>query len=200
MGVAPHGGVFLYERSGEHWKLAGSSAAEAVQTAQPVVELANTQQPVRLPASATAPGAAKWFSRYLQKHVTKKPLASRKAVTDWEKKHAITLPRAYAGFVTKIGRHSFEDVFGREGYAVRIVGPSALDATEYRRDAPEGPADEAEPDGLMFAVAVNGDCLCFDLRGRKGDYPVYYFDHEMTAFELFAENFAAAVRRIVNRE
>jgi hypothetical protein len=52
----------------------------------------------------------------------------------------------------------------------------------------------------MFAVAVNGDCLCFDLRGPKGKYSVYHFDHEMTAFEPFAENFAAAVRRMVNRE
>ncbi|MFM9960463.1 MAG: SMI1/KNR4 family protein [Planctomycetaceae bacterium] len=67
-------------------------------------------------------------------------------------------------------------------------------------EAKEGVLDDAEPDGLLFAEAINGDALCFDLRGRNQKYPVFHFDHETTRFEPFAADFASAIRRLVEGE
>ena len=150
--------------------------------------------PVKKPEDAT-----KWFRNFLKDKKSDKPLAQAATIAAWEKKNKIKLPKSYADFVTTVGRLSFGDVLGREGYSVRVVGPKSLDAREYRRDLPED-GGEAEPDGLLFAVAINGDAFCFDLRGAKQDYPVFHFDHEMERFEPFADNFAAAIKRMSEQE
>jgi hypothetical protein len=68
------------------------------------------------------------------------------------------------------------------------------------RDSPENPEDDPEPDGLLFAIAVNGDCPRFDLRGTAPDYPVVYFDRETEAFSPYANSFAATVHRLASGE
>jgi hypothetical protein len=68
------------------------------------------------------------------------------------------------------------------------------------RDPPENPKDDPEPDGRLFAIAVNGDCLCFDLRDPALDYPVVHFDHETETFSPDANNFAATVHRLASGE
>ncbi len=151
------------------------------------------EQTPKKPANAT-----QWFQDYLASKASKKPLATADGIAAWEKKNSIQLPQSYADFVTTAGRHSFGDVFGREGYSVRVVGPKSLDAREYRRDPPEE-GEEAQPDGLLFAVAINGDAFCFDLRGAEQDYPVFHFDHETESFEPFADNFAAAIQRMTEK-
>jgi hypothetical protein len=155
-----------------------------------------------MPGAADAVDAAdtaRWLRSYLSENATARPLASRQTVADWEQKHGITLPQEYVDFVATVGRHSFTDMFGMEGYSVRILGPKQLDDRTFRRDRPQDASQEAEPDGLMFAAAINGDCLCFDLAGPVGKYVVYHFDHETSAFTAFAADFSQAVRRLVER-
>lgn len=150
-------------------------------------------------AHPTATDTVAWFKDYLASKSAKKPLATEQDITKWEKANKLKLPRDYVHFVTRVGRHSFADMLGMEGYDVRIVGPKQLDADGYRRDRPEGPAEEAEPDGVLFAVAINGDALCFDVRSGKGDYAIHRFDHETERFEPFAVSFSAAIRRLVEK-
>lgn len=174
--------------------------AEAEWIAQQSEHLASTE-------AATAPALrttartddAQWFREYLQAKSSTKPLATAATIAAWEKKHGITFPASYKAFVTTVGRHSFADMFGIEGFDVRIVGPKQCDATSYRRDPEEGANGDGEPDGLMFAVAINGDVLCFDVRDPARDFAVYHFNHETEQFESFAPTFAAAVRRLVER-
>jgi hypothetical protein len=163
------------------------------------IDQVNEQLPGRTAGIPSTGEATNWLREYLKQNPASNPLATRQAIAAWEKRHQIKLPKAYVDFATTVGRHTFADMFGMEGYDVRIVGPNDLDAQEYRRDEPEEPGEDAEPDGLMFAVAPNGDCLCFDLRGPEGNYPVYHFNHETKAFEPFADDFACAVRRLAER-
>jgi hypothetical protein len=171
--------------------------AEKMQQLQsaPAAKASTTKTLAAQKPAGKSSDVAKWFRAYLKAKTAAKPLATSDAVAAWEKKNGIKLPKAYGDFVTKIGRHSFPGVLEREGYSVRIVGPKGIDIKEYRRDVPTNGSD-AGPDGLLFAVAINGDALCFDLRGAKQDYPVYHFDHETESFEPFADNFAAAVKRL----
>jgi hypothetical protein len=179
-----------------------ATAAEAEWIAERLEKLKASEPPRAIEPSgaATAQDAARWFRNYLAKHKSAKPLATRESVAAWEKKHGIKLPGDYRDFVTTIGRHTFHDMFGMEGFDVQIVGPSQLDAREYRRDPPDDSTEAAEPDGLLFATAINGDCLCFDLRGPAGNYPVFHFDHETMAFVPFAPDFVGAICRLVDRQ
>lgn len=194
-GMPPQGGVFLYERVGElQWRL--------LEDTQNIAAVDEPESPPRVIAAAQPPpkqltkAASQWLVSYLNRHVAKKPLATREQVDAWEREHHIKLPADYTRFVSTIGRHKFANVKGLEGLDVSIVGPQDLDDKEYRRDADETSSEQSEPDGLMFAVAINGDCLCFDIRSGDGAYPVYYFDHETEQFEWFAASFAAAVHRL----
>jgi hypothetical protein len=142
--------------------------------------------------------SGKWFTAWIKKSVPNEFLASASTIKAWEKKHGIRLPKEYVKFATAVGKQTFADMFGKDEYDVTIVGLGELDAEGYRRDF-DDEAIEQSPDGLMFAVAINGDCLCFDLHGESGKYPVFHYDHETEAFQPFAENFAAAVRRLVEK-
>ncbi len=83
----------------------------------------------------------------------------------------------------------------------RHQSPRNLDQFEQFGDCCD-PAEEPsdEPDGVVFAIAVNGDCLCFDLRENAPDCPVFYYDHEEGTFTPYASNFVAAVRRLASGE
>lgn len=149
---------------------------------------------------AHSPSAAKWLTRFIAANTSTRPLSNISSLRAWTKKHDILLPKDYQRYATKVGRKKFRDLMGLEGLDVRIVGPNQFDVESLRRDPPDDPADEAEPDGLMFAIAINGDCLCFDLRSPATDYPVFCYDHEAKTFTPFAGNFAAAVHRLASGE
>jgi hypothetical protein len=146
------------------------------------------------------PTVADWLTRFIAENTSTRPLSNTSDLRAWSKKHHIPLPKDYQRYAKKVGRKKFRNLMGVEGLDVRIVGPRQFDVESLRRDPPDDPADEPEPDGLMFAIAINGDCLCFDLRSPATDYPVFSYDHEAETFTHFAENFAAAVHRLVSGE
>ena len=157
-------------------------------------------------AGTETPGApagldvAGWLTKFLNENASRKPLASSARVQVWSRTHGIQLPQDYERFATTVGRKRFHNLMGIEGLDVQIVGPNRLDCEGFRRDRPENPEDDPEPDGLLFAIAVNGDCLCFDLRGPAPDYPVFYYDHETETSVPYAGSFAAAVHRLASGE
>jgi hypothetical protein len=183
-----------------------ATAAEADWIATQVAKLKSMEQDAARAAGAETPvpaagvDLAQWLAQFLNENASRKPLASSARVQAWSRTHGIQLPQDYERFATTVGRKTLHDLIGIEGLDVRIVGPKRLDCECFRRDAPENPADDPEPDGLLFAIAVNGDCLCFDLRGPVPDYPVLYYDHETETFVPYAGNFAAAVHRLASGE
>jgi hypothetical protein len=190
----------------KHLKVKGLDYSSTMSNRKPTPSEAQWIEAKILEVSASGPVAPlvgsdheDWFKDYLRHISAESPLATREDCANWEKKHKIKLPAAYVEFITRVGEHSFADMQGREGYDVRILPPNELDADGFRRDAPEDPSEEAEPDGVLCAVAINGDGLCFDVRSGGGKYPVYHFNHETESFEPFAGDFIAAVRRLVER-
>jgi SMI1 / KNR4 family (SUKH-1)/WD domain, G-beta repeat len=202
-GVFPNGGVFLYQRQDTSWKLISEGQLPAKKKA-PIKKTTNKKTSASKQAKPIdkkgAHDTKKWFRSYLKDNSATKPMATAQIISAWEEKNQIKLPKQYIQFVTTVGRHLFVDMFGEESYNVRIVGPKQLDQKSYRRDDIESPNEEQEPDGLMFAVAINGDCLCFDLRPRGENKPVFHFDHEMETFQPFAIDFASAIWRLTKRE
>jgi hypothetical protein len=51
----------------------------------------------------------------------------------------------------------------------------------------------------MFADTDHGDCFVFDVSVKGGDYPVFWYDHESSSMEPFAENFAECIKRFAKR-
>jgi hypothetical protein len=125
-------------------------------------------------SSRTGVDLAGWLTQFLIENASRKPLTGSARVQAWSRTHGIRLPHDYERFATTGGRREFRNLTGIEGLDVQIVGPNQLDCEGFRRDPPEDPEYDPEPDGLLFAIAVNGDCLCFDLRGPVPDYPVVY--------------------------
>jgi len=183
-----------------------ATAAEAEWIAAQVEKLESIKQDAAQDADAATPvpsagvDRAEWLTQFLFENASPKPLANSARVQAWSRTHGIQLPQDYQRFATTVGNKRFRNLMGLEGLDVSIVGPDRLDCESFRRDPPENPEDDPEPDGLLFAIAVNGDCLCFDLLGPAPDYPVVYFDHETEAFSPYANTFAAAVHRLASGE
>jgi hypothetical protein len=130
----------------------------------------------------------------LRENASKKPpIADPKA---WEQANKIVLPPDYKRFITTVGRKSFKNVDDEEGYSVRLLPLRQLNAQENRRGEIDG---ESEVDGLMFAVAINGDCFCFDLASAGPDYSVVHFLHEINSFEPYATSFVECLRRFTGQ-
>jgi hypothetical protein len=225
-GAPPRGGVFVYQRgsSDRQWQLVsahrGQTSADSGHTrrhlqilgsaaewiAAQVEKLQSIKQDAAQAAGAATPvpsasvDRAEWLTQFLIENASPEPLANSARVQAWSRTHGIQLPQDYQRFATTVGNKRFRNLMGLEGLDVNIVGPDRLDCESFRRDPPENPEDDPEPDGLLFAIAVNGDCLCFDLRGPAPDYPVVYFDHETETFSPYANTFAAAVHRLASGE
>jgi hypothetical protein len=138
----------------------------------------------------TSGRSASWFENYLLKHKAKK--APRVDPEAWEKEQGIALSPDYKRLLRTVGRKTFRNIDGEEGFDVRLLLLRELDAAGYRRGCIEG---ETEVDGLMFAVAIDGDCFCFDLAAPGPDYPVVHFLHEGMFFEPYASSFVECLRR-----
>jgi hypothetical protein len=132
-----------------------------------------------------------WFREYLKHH-------TREAQSEWdikavERRLRVKLPKSYADFVTTIGPASFEDIDEQEGFTASILAPDQL---RFDLDANEFEDEESkEVIGLTFATTGHGDCFCFDVQKGKKEFPVHLFKHEYNAFESYAENFAACIKR-----
>ena len=154
---------------------------------QLLVELGLAEKPV-------AKGAVdRWFRKYLKKK------AGERVEYDWNKIETdlgFPLPSTYKEFVATVGEMTFDDVDDEEGFTVQILAPTGLDQS-YRKGWTEHSDEEsAEVDGLMFASTDYGDCICFDLAKNAPDYPVWWYNHEIMAFEAYAQNFAECIQRL----
>ena len=78
--------------------------------------------------------------------------------------------------------------------------PQKLDFSDYRRGAlKDTDEDSAAIDGVMFAEVDSGDCFVFDVATKGGDYPVYFYNHELNAMEPWSSNFAEGVKRFAEK-
>jgi hypothetical protein len=148
---------------------------------------------------ATDAAAGRWLKQYLTKNAPKKkpPRADFAAV---EKKHKLALPQSYKDFIAALGPRSFDDVMDVEGFKAKVLPPQKLDFRSYRRGKPKDlDEDFAKIDGVQFADTDHGDVFVFDVSTGDGDYPVYRYDHEQNSYEPFAANFAACLKRFVQR-
>jgi hypothetical protein len=161
------------------------------------VKGAGAKTKTKVPAAA---GAGRWLKQYLAKNAPKKkpPRADFAAV---EKKHKVSLPQAYKDFIAAVGARSFDDVMEVEGFKAKVLPPGKLGFRGYRRGKVKDlDEDSARIDGVQFADTDHGDVFVFDVSGHNGgDYPVYWYDHEQNSYEPFAPDFAACVRRFVER-
>ena len=142
---------------------------------------------------------AKWFRGYVRSHArVDVPSFDLRA---WEKRLRFRLPRSYSQFITRVGPAIFPNVDGQEGFTAHILGPDDLDVDHYR--AGERGAHDAETDAseaVMFARTEHGDSFCFDVSTPRREYPVLLYKHEYSAFEPYAENFAAFIRRLTDAD
>jgi hypothetical protein len=104
------------------------------------------------------------------------------------------LPASYREFAVRAGRKGFKNFQGEEGLTVTLLPPGKLDFATFANSDRE--ADQPSR-AVVFGSLNNGDALCFDLSKTDPEIPVYHYDHELDAFELFAANFPACVRRLV---
>ena len=140
-----------------------------------------------------------WFKQYLQSNARKQKGAHDFAGV--EKKHGVKLPRSYKDFMATVGPKSYRDVNGEEGFTVRIVPPSRLEFSIFRKSGAAGGNDpDSKIDGVMFGTTDHGDAFCFDVGGKGSEYPVFHYQHEMDLFEPYADSFAGAVKRFAEKD
>lgn len=149
---------------------------------------------IPLHAPGTLSGAdAQWFREYQKKH------AADLGSIDWkriEKEGKVKLPKSYKDFMKSVGPCSFENIDEQEGFDVHILPPEELDFESFRAGKVTSEDDEVEPvDGVMFASTDHGDCFCFGIRKDRKEFEVFLYNHEMDAFEPYASDFAACVKR-----
>jgi hypothetical protein len=151
----------------------------------------------KLVASKTDNAAQKWFKQFLKKHAVNKAQAIDFASV--EKERTLILPQDYKDFATAVGAKSFRDVCDMEGSTTTILLPEQLDFENYRRGKlPDLEGDDAEVDGVMFAANDGGDCFVFDV-SAKGEWPVFWYQHEENTMESFAPNFAVCIKRFAQK-
>jgi hypothetical protein len=139
-----------------------------------------------------------WFEAYLRKTGKKAPKSV--SFTAIEQTQGFKLPSSYKEFVTKIGKKTFKNMDGEEGFHVRILPPEELNFTDFRKTSnwnTEKPNEE-RIDRVIFATTEHGDVLCFDVTKGASDYPIYLYDHEMGDFEPFTTNFASCIKRLAH--
>jgi hypothetical protein len=118
-----------------------------------------------------------------------------------EKQLKFKLPKSYIDFITQVGPTTFENVDELSGYSVSIFPPDKLDDKHFRAGKLETDDEESKViDGVMFALAINGDCFCFDIQKDKKEYAVFHYKHEYNFFEPYAENFAVCIQRLAGND
>lgn len=125
---------------------------------------------------------ASWLRHYLKNN-------ARSVLVDWdiqsvERQLQVKLPKSYLDFVSTVGPTSFENVDEQEGFSAFILSPNELDINESQAVG-----------RLTFAKTGHGDYFCFDIQKGKKEFAVSLYKHEYQYFELYAENFAACIRR-----
>jgi hypothetical protein len=142
----------------------------------------------------SAESDAAWFRNYLETNAGKKVTAADFEAV--EKKHKIKLPKSYKDFIGKVGAKKFKDVNDMEGSTTKVLPPKQLDFRDYRAGVLEDVDKEsAAVDGVMFASMDSGDCFVFDISRKGTDYPVFYYNHELSAMEPWANDFTGCIRR-----
>jgi len=149
--------------------------------------------------SVVEKSSTSWFKRYLQ--LNKNTNAKRVDFAPIEKKHRLKLPQAYKDFISTVGEKSFAGINETEGVTAVILPPAQLDFKDYRQGKlKELNEEQSQIDGVMFASTEHGDCFVFDVSKKaSGDYPIYHYEHEQNSLELFAPNFAACIKRFVEK-
>jgi hypothetical protein len=146
-------------------------------------------------APTSSPARDRWFQRFLKSHARRKQVP-----IDWraiESKAGVPLPPSYKAFAAAVGEMTFPEVDGIEGFSVRIVPPTRLDARRYRKGRVSVTDRDSEAvDGLLFATTGHGDGFCFDLAVAGPEYPVYLYDHDLCAYEAYSADFPACIRRL----
>jgi hypothetical protein len=148
--------------------------------------------------SVSANSAPKWFEQFPNRHARKvrKPVDFAAV----EQKHKLTLPQDDQDFIATVGPKYFADVRDMEGSTTTVLPPQKLDLKTHRRgQVPHLEGDDAEVDGVLFAVNDGGDCFVFDLSARGGDRPVFWHRHEENTLEPFAPKFAECIKRLAQR-
>ena len=85
------------------------------------------------------------------------------------------------------------------GFSAQVLAPTELDFKDYRRNKmPELIGEKSDIDGVMFAATDHGDAFIFDV-SQKGEFPIYWHDHENNTLEPFAPNFASCIRRFAEK-
>ena len=146
-------------------------------------------------APTGSPARDRWFQRFLKSHAARK-----QAPIDWhafESKAGVPLPPSYKAFASSVGELTFREVDGIEGFTVRILAPARLDARRYRKGKIRVTDEDSEAaDGLLFGTTGHGDGFCFDIAVPGPEYPVYLYDHDLCAYEAYAPNFPACIKRL----
>lgn len=140
-----------------------------------------------------------WFCEFLKRNAGK---AFRKMDLDAiEKRQKLMLPKDYKDFIITVGPMSFKHVMEIEGFTATILTPTKLDFKSYRRGSlPYLDKEQSQIDGVMFAKTEHGDAFVFDVSMKKGDYPVYWHDHEQNTLEPFAGTFAECIKRFAHKD
>ncbi len=158
------------------------------------------EQGIPLHALGTVPKEdAQWFRAYLKQHESKtKPDIDVKVL---EQTLKFKLPKSYVEFITKVGPVAFFDIDNEEGFDAGILLPQEFDATSYRKGVLFSEDEETKlTDGVMFADTGVGDCFCFDVQKSRKEFQVFIYKHDYGAFELYAENFAACIKRFATSQ
>lgn len=148
--------------------------------------------PLHAPGTVAADDA-KWFRQYLKDFAN-----NRVDPVDWkslEKAVKFKFPKTYKDFIDKSSSRSFKNVDQQEGLTVHLLLPKDLNHTSYRAGAID---TDDSVDGVMFASSDNGDCFCFDVREDRREFEVFHYLHEYGCFDLYAQNFAAFIRRLAS--
>ena len=158
------------------------------------------EQGIPLNAPGTVPKEdAQWFRVYLRQHESKIELNID--VKSLEQTLKVKLPKSYIEFITKVGPVTFSDIDNEEGFDARILLPQGSDSVSYRKGILFSEDEETKLiDGVMFADTGAGDCFCFDLQKSRKEFQVFIYKHDYGAFELYAENFAACIKRFATSE
>jgi hypothetical protein len=100
-----------------------------------------------------------------------------------------------------VGPKSFEGINETEGFIASVLPPEKLDFRTCRRGRMRNlDEDSARIDGVLFAETEHGDCFVFDAAAKGDDYPVFWYDHESSCFEPFAEDFAECIKRFASKD
>lgn len=137
---------------------------------------------------------AKWFRDYVKRHSAS--AAAEYDIKAAEKRLKFKLPKSYVDFVMKVGPVSFENVDEQEGFTACILSPHDLDSKGFRAGCMNATDEESNAiDGVMFARTEHGDSFCFDIKKTRKEFQVFLYKHDYNCFELYAENFAACIKR-----